>query len=285
MTTNDEVSRTILANQRNTASKVSIPLDARSACRCVYACVRACVRVFVGTRYFTRHENRRLQQETLQHARQRHATRRTERRRDARTNENISRRRDATRRLSMRVQRGMQDSVSPRRGRIAKWQPTGLLYVQEIYRPWPFRRAKGRPRGRYGNRQAEASTYPSISPDASRRLRRLSPLFASSDSVAPRVLAASPLLVAFPFFFAGTFPSLCLFVGASFARRLLARSSDSRTSSLPSSSRREPSRSRSVIFVYVAVLAVLDGTTEFPMNKTTNGIVVRYRYRSIVCQV
>lgn len=70
-------------------------------------------------------------------------------------------------------------------GRIAKWQPAGLLYVQEIYRPWPFRpsqRAAEVAMATDRRKPAPTLLFP--------RMQAVGPapslaLFASSDSVAP----------------------------------------------------------------------------------------------------
>lgn len=164
-----------------------------------------------------------------------HMTRRYEQRRDARTNENI-----ATCAIG-----GARRRFST--GRIAKWQPAGLLYVQEIYRLRPFRRAKGRPRSLWqqtGGSQHLPFYFPGCEPPASPSLA----LFASSDSVAP---SCSFHHGARPFFLLVFLSFLCFFavVVPSFALQSLKR-------------RREPLRS---VIPSVAVLSM-----EFPTNKRTN---------------
>lgn len=85
------------------------------------------------------------------------------------TNGDVSQRQTKT---SRRMQPGVQDDASRRVG-LQNGNPRDYCTYKRFTVCGPFAEPKGG-RGRYGNRQAEASTYPSISPDASRRLRRLS---------------------------------------------------------------------------------------------------------------
>lgn len=151
----------------------------------------------VACRYVTRRGENAIgdtRREILRGARESRHDGACERRRDARTNENIARRvsEGRTTCLPMRacndlctlmcvcvcvcVEGGDGDGARRRfsTGRIAKWQPAGLLYVQEIYRPWPFRaRAKGRPRSLWqqtGGSQHLPFYFPGCKPSAPRRL-------------------------------------------------------------------------------------------------------------------
>lgn len=113
-------------------------------------------------------------------------------------------------------------------GRIAKWQPAGLLYVQEIYRLRPFRRAKGRPRSLWqqtGGSQHLPFYFPGCEPSASPSLA----LFASSDSVAPSC-SLPPRRSSF-FFTPRIFLSPLCFFAVVARRRLFVRSSEPQPSS------------------------------------------------------
>lgn len=114
-------------------------------------------------------------------------------------------------------------------GRIVKWQPARLLYVQEIYRPWPFRRAKGRPRSLW--QQTDGSQHLPFYFSGCKPSRRVSPLslalFASNDSVASRPVAFTSY-DRYSFFLSSYF-SLYFFV-VLFPLCLLVYWSDSQTS-------------------------------------------------------
>lgn len=154
----------------------------------------------------------------------------------------------------------VQDAASRRAG-LQNGNPRDYCTYKRFTVRGPFAEPKG-DRGRYGNRQAEASTYPFYFP----RCKPSAPpsLFASSDSVAPfyslHLGTLSPLPLFFPLF-PRTFP-LCFF--AVVARRLFSLALQILKR------RREPLRS---MIPSVVVLSA----TEFSMNKRTNNIRVRYR--------
>jgi len=83
-------------------------------------------------------------------------------------------------------------------GRIAKWQRAGLLYVQEIYRPWPFRRAKGRPRSLWqqtGGSQPPTLLFPrmqAVGPSLTPSLRQVIPLHRPAASRTPIFFCIQP---------------------------------------------------------------------------------------------
>lgn len=161
---------------------------------------------------------------------------------------------------SRRVQPGVQDDASRRAG-LQNGNPRDYCTYKRFTVCGPFAEPKGG-RGRYGNRQAEASTYPSISPDASRRLRRLS-LSLRQVILLRRPEASTTALVLF--FSSYSFPSVFLRGRcASSSLRSLFRGSDvvaSRCARWSRLSRFFPS------------------AMEFPTNKRTNvtlicGIVI-----------
>lgn len=122
----------------------------------------------------------------------------------------------------------VQDAASRRAG-LQNGNPRDYCTYKRFTVRGPFAEPKG-DRGRYGNRQAEASTYPFYFP----RCKPSAPpsLFASSDSVAPFYSLHLGTLSPPPPFFS----SLSSYFSSVFLRRrcassLFARSSDSQTSS------------------------------------------------------
>jgi len=109
---------------------------------------------------------------------------------------------------SRRVQPGVQDDASRRAG-LQNGNPRDYCTYKRFTVCGPFAEPKGG-RGRYGNRQTEASTYPSISPDASRRPRHLSLSLRQVILLRHPAASTSPsTTVARPFFLL-VFLSLCI---------------------------------------------------------------------------